>query len=144
MDTGFKPCTFGLNLGPATFGFFLRTCFLYSIRSAMADESEDESDDASANEDDFDNVMDEMMFGMCKLKRRKHIDYVRPHKKTEQRVLEAARERDERESTNKSFVQQTIVGYVHALIDDRETLENIREALGVKNTYNLMRLNFLY
>lgn len=36
METGFRPCTFGRNRGPATTGFFLRACFLRSIRSAMA------------------------------------------------------------------------------------------------------------
>ena len=82
--------------------------------------------------------------GMCKRNHAQRRGVVRPFKRTEQRVFQAARERDRRESTSKSFLQKTIVNYVHALIDDRETLENIREALGVSKTYELMRMNYLY
>jgi len=96
------------------------------------------------DEEETDDAIQEVMMAMCKMNHGQPCAAVRPYRKTEQRVLQAARERDERESADKAFVQKTIVNYVRALIDDRETLEDVRQALGVSKTYELTRMNRIY
>lgn len=107
------------------------------------EELEDESDlhDGDLETDD---TIQEMMYAMCKGPRRRHRGLHRSYKETEKRVLEATRRQDARESTEKAYTQQTVQNYARGLIDDRETLENIREALGVTATYDLMLVNLLY
>jgi len=106
----------------------------------------EEDDESELMEGDLetDDTIQEMMYAMCKSPRRRHRGSVRSYKETEKRVLEATKRQDARESTEKAYMQQTVQSYARALIDDRETLENIREALGVTATYDLMLVNLLY
>ena len=118
---------------PAVAGVFLRACFLRSIRSAMA-----------ASEQEYSDSLRETVYLICKSGYRRRFNQGRPYKRTEERVLKATKRQDTRESMNKVIPQRTVTNHAAALIDDRDTIENIREALGVRNTYKLMHINQLY
>jgi hypothetical protein len=93
---------------------------------------------------EYDELMEELLAGLYK------VGYVgtsylqRPKKQIEQRVLWAAGVRDDCESMRGVGRQQATQNAANALINDRETLENLCEALGTDTVYDIMLLNLLY
>jgi hypothetical protein len=85
-----------------------------------------------------------VIHGVCKCRRTGCSRFLRPFTVSEQRVLEAAKRYDVRRSMCRTHIRPLVTNHVRGLLDDRETLENLREALGVENVYDLMLMNLLY
>ena len=84
-----------------------------------------------------------ILSGECKCRRTGSKSYLRPFTISEKRVLEAAECYDRRMNMRRSkFVCSS--NHVRGLIDDRETLENLREALGPETVYSIMYVNLLH
>jgi len=88
-------------------------------------------------------LMEELAAGIHKARRvgRSYLD--RPKKHTERRLLDAAGVRDECESVP-GATQQATRNAARALISDRETLENLCQALGTDSVYDIMLANLLH
>jgi len=65
-------------------------------------------------------------------------------KQAEKRVLEATGRQDACNSLGAPHTRQKVSNHARALIDDRETLEHIREALGPDLVFDLLLVNTLY
>jgi len=97
-----------------------------------------------AGGDEYDELMGELLAGMHKARYVGNSYLQRPKKQTERRLLCAAGNRDDRESIPGVGRQQATQNAANALINDRETLENLCEALGTNTVYDIMLLNLLY
>jgi len=93
---------------------------------------------------EYDELMEELMAGLHKARYVGNSYLKRPKKQTEKRLLWAAGVRDDCESIRGAGRQQATQNAANALINDRETLENLCEALGTNTVYDIMLLNLLY
>ena len=70
---------------------------------------------------------------------------MRPYTPAEERVYEAAKYYDVSRSMRTQRPNQfEATSYFRGIIGDRETLENVREALGAATVYDIMYVNLLY
>jgi len=91
-----------------------------------------------------DELMEELMAGMHKARYVGDSYLQRPKKQTEKRLLWAAGVRDDCESVPGVATQQATSNAARALINDRETLENLCEALGTDSVYDIMLANLMH
>ena len=88
-------------------------------------------------------LIDELAAGMYKARCVGTSYLRRPKKHTERRLFEAAECRDDCESIP-GATQQATRNAARALINDRETLENLCQALGTDSVYDVMLANLMH
>jgi len=94
---------------------------------------------------DIGEIFRRIDYGICKCRRTGACGALRSLTISERRALEAAKYYDARYSMrHQRFVRPQVTGHVRGLVDDRETLENVREALGAHTVYDIMHANMLH
>lgn len=94
---------------------------------------------------DIGEVLRRVDYGTCKCRPTGTYGSQRAYTVSERRTFEAAQHYDARMVRPKDmFIRPRVKNHVRGLIDDRETLESVREALGGKTVYDIVQANRLY